>query len=342
MQSTNANIGDDFERQMPRTSSEMARAILLFAIFLGMVGLASLPEGLSRTLLFFVARNDTEGEAVSHEATEMPQKVASSVEVKAETTAAVFPEQQSAFQTVRAIPAGGEGQEVPGYGDRSVFTANLPAQFSQSSNISAQFTGSQNQPAQFAAMSSDSPQFVQSLDIPSSANRLSAATGAWAESNAMDDGLRGEPSGAVGVAGGPGPRWDDVAGGGFNAASYRPGYVPESAAPVAPVLPDSDNVSRPATERVTPLTAEQAGSNATTSNANLEGYESQLRAMGAVRYRLERWGEEGQLFRFWCETPLAPGSTATAFWEAISSRPEEAMADVIRQILFRQGGVQPR
>jgi len=54
--------------------------------------------------------------------------------------------------------------------------------------------------------------------------------------------------------------------------------------------------------------------------------------LGAVRYRLETWGNRGELYRFWCEMPVGQSSWTVRFFEAVASRPEEAMENVLRQV----------
>lgn len=64
--------------------------------------------------------------------------------------------------------------------------------------------------------------------------------------------------------------------------------------------------------------------------------ERHFQALGAIRYRLERWGEGGRLYRFSCEMPLAASTQMTRVWEAVASSGEEAMLRVLQAILSSQ------
>ncbi|MEJ5342332.1 MAG: hypothetical protein WHT09_12250 [Thermogutta sp.] len=74
---------------------------------------------------------------------------------------------------------------------------------------------------------------------------------------------------------------------------------------------------------------------------HLEQLALQFRALGAVRYRLERWGANGQLFRFTCEMPVRGVPHMTRLWEAIAPSPEDAMRRVLAQISANSSDVLP-
>ncbi|MBC7353462.1 MAG: hypothetical protein H5U08_13965, partial [Thermogutta sp.] len=122
------------------------------------------------------------------------------------------------------------------------------------------------------------------------------------------------------------PPWQSATGGGFHggvspADTRTPASVPTLDSPYASaeVSPQTERPNRqqlPSMEGI----------------EHLEELARQFRALGAVRYRLERWGTDGQLFRFTCEMPVNGVSHMTRLWEAIAPSPEEAMRRVLAQI----------
>ncbi|MEX2560980.1 MAG: hypothetical protein WD403_13750 [Pirellulales bacterium] len=60
--------------------------------------------------------------------------------------------------------------------------------------------------------------------------------------------------------------------------------------------------------------------------------QERLRELGAVEYRLETWGEQGELFRFQCRMPAADGSPAQRHFEATDRDPSLAVISVVREV----------
>jgi hypothetical protein len=60
--------------------------------------------------------------------------------------------------------------------------------------------------------------------------------------------------------------------------------------------------------------------------------QERLRQLGAVEYRLETWGEQGELFRFQCRMPAADGSPAQRHFEATDRDPSLAVISVVREV----------
>ena len=58
----------------------------------------------------------------------------------------------------------------------------------------------------------------------------------------------------------------------------------------------------------------------------------QLRAQGASQYTLEKWGREGQLYRFRCTVPLDGSDQLTQQFEAIHQQPKESIAQVLGEV----------
>ncbi len=58
----------------------------------------------------------------------------------------------------------------------------------------------------------------------------------------------------------------------------------------------------------------------------------QLRALGASEYALEKWGNDGQLYRFRCAMPLAQSDQHTQQFEAFHAQPAEAIQQVLAEV----------
>lgn len=60
--------------------------------------------------------------------------------------------------------------------------------------------------------------------------------------------------------------------------------------------------------------------------------ERRLQSLGAVYYRMEKWGADGRLYRFYCDTAVAGQAGVVRHWEAVAEHPESAMIQVLSQI----------
>lgn len=60
--------------------------------------------------------------------------------------------------------------------------------------------------------------------------------------------------------------------------------------------------------------------------------EQRLQSLGAVYYRMEKWGADGRLYRFYCDTAVAGQPGMVRHWEAVAEHPESAMIQVLSQI----------
>lgn len=64
-----------------------------------------------------------------------------------------------------------------------------------------------------------------------------------------------------------------------------------------------------------------------------------LQAVGVEQYRLEPWGPDGQVYRFWCRVPLGESAPVARHFESIDRDSGEAVARVLAQIeAWRRGG----
>jgi hypothetical protein len=67
--------------------------------------------------------------------------------------------------------------------------------------------------------------------------------------------------------------------------------------------------------------------------------QQRLRELGATYSLLETWGDQGQLYRFYCRMAMAGGSQLTRYFEATDADPLSAMATVLEQVeTWRRSG----
>ncbi|NOY41450.1 MAG: hypothetical protein GXP26_06395 [Planctomycetes bacterium] len=81
-----------------------------------------------------------------------------------------------------------------------------------------------------------------------------------------------------------------------------------------------------ATEVASPTTA------APTLQEKLSPLLQQLRTLGTTEYALEKWGNDGQLYRFRCAMPLAQSEQHTQQFEAFHAQPDEAIQQVLAEV----------
>ena len=60
--------------------------------------------------------------------------------------------------------------------------------------------------------------------------------------------------------------------------------------------------------------------------------QERLRELGATRYLLEYWGDQRELYRFYCRIAIGGNANYTHYFEATDSDPLEAMSRVLRQV----------
>ena len=66
--------------------------------------------------------------------------------------------------------------------------------------------------------------------------------------------------------------------------------------------------------------------------------EEKLKSLGAVAYHLEKWGVDGELFRFVCEVAIDNDPRCRRHFEAVAPTAEGARADVLAQVEHRIAG----
>jgi len=59
---------------------------------------------------------------------------------------------------------------------------------------------------------------------------------------------------------------------------------------------------------------------------------AKLRELGVSQYRLEKWGNTGQMYRFCCAMPLAQSDEVTRQFEAVSDSPETSIEQVVGEV----------
>jgi hypothetical protein len=91
-----------------------------------------------------------------------------------------------------------------------------------------------------------------------------------------------------------------------------------------PSLKNSPGPCRPATEAARPHAADVG--------TGFRDIQDRLQELGATYYLLESWGNEQQLYRFYCKVAVAGSADYTHCFEAIHADPLQAMTQVLRQV----------
>jgi hypothetical protein len=103
------------------------------------------------------------------------------------------------------------------------------------------------------------------------------------------------------------------------------GYQAPAETATVPV-PGVDAAGRAATG--TPATADQ-----------FHAIQERLRQLGATYYLLESWGNQQQMYRFYCKMAVGGSAQYTRCFEATHAEPLQAMVQVLRQVeAWRDGG----
>lgn len=127
------------------------------------------------------------------------------------------------------------------------------------------------------------------------------------------------------------PTWPENAAGD---ATSRP--VPPNAQPPAtlPAMPPAAQGIPNFGMSAGPENQAAAGARAATppSGDRLAQLQNRLRELGVGYYLLETWGEQGQLFRFYCRVAVAGNPTCSHYFDAVDADPLAAMGKVIQQV----------
>jgi hypothetical protein len=134
------------------------------------------------------------------------------------------------------------------------------------------------------------------------------------------------------------------------AAAYEATIAPsggtsEAKSAVAAAFPDSigsqasaSNVAGPAAA-VAPASAEASSSGHRDNLTQADSFtqiQQRLRQLGATYYLLETWGNQRELYRFYCEIPIGGSPNFVHHVEATHAEPLQAMAQVLQEVESRQ------
>ncbi|MCA9259628.1 MAG: hypothetical protein KDA61_10535 [Planctomycetales bacterium] len=92
--------------------------------------------------------------------------------------------------------------------------------------------------------------------------------------------------------------------------------------PAVPKVADLPGASSSLSEGESPLDDAQQ---------NVETYLAALRRMGALEYRLTRWGSSGRFYRFVCWVPLDSSEEHVQQFESIAEDPSSCVEEVLAQ-----------
>jgi len=294
MKDLNNEVPVEVGQLCPKVStSEFLRAVLLFGLLFGMIALASIPQGILPTLALFTTRNtDIESSPTSDQAAGQPRK--DSPLPNDQSFPNFVAQSDTCIQTIQAT------------------TAHSPS-----------WENSVNQ----AVNSVPEANIGTPLDHPSSwGNRIG-------HDNITPSAAPHRMEADSAATGRPGPPLDGVMPTGFTGWGYQ--KSPHFGGPDRSSFGETELTSSSIGDDSQPNLNAQAAMGrppAGLTSAAIGNLSARIEQLGAVRYRLETWGNQGELFRFWCEMPLVPGVGTVAFFEAIASQPEEAMENVVRQI----------
>jgi hypothetical protein len=124
------------------------------------------------------------------------------------------------------------------------------------------------------------------------------------------------------------------------AKSPWPGQALEAAnTGVVPVGYQAPLDSQPGGLSPSSFAAESASGAAGLGGDRFRSVQDRLQALGATYYLLESWGNQQQMYRFYCRMAVGGNPNYTHYFEAIESDPLQAMGRVLRQVeTWRLGG----
>ena len=119
------------------------------------------------------------------------------------------------------------------------------------------------------------------------------------------------------------------------------GQIPAVVAASSAVVP-AGYQEGPAALAAIPPSTNTAGENATGAAPSaadpFHSVPDRLRQLGATYYLLESWGNNRQIFRFYCKMAVGGNADYTRYFEATHSDPLQAMLQVLRQVeKWREG-----
>ena len=110
---------------------------------------------------------------------------------------------------------------------------------------------------------------------------------------------------------------------------YNAPLDPVAAVPAAPAnAKEPRSFNFPTAEAARPLPAVDSAN----ASQSLSHIEQRLRELGATYSLLESWGNQGQLYRFYCKMGIGGNSNYTRYFEATDADPLRAMNIVLQQV----------
>jgi hypothetical protein len=113
----------------------------------------------------------------------------------------------------------------------------------------------------------------------------------------------------------------------------------DSSFPVMPASFQSPAVAEPATMPEAGVGTVKMTENASLAADPFHAIQDRLRRLGATYYLLESWGNDQQLYRFYCKMAIGGSSNYTRCFESTNADPLQAMTQVLRQVEEQHSGV---
>jgi hypothetical protein len=117
------------------------------------------------------------------------------------------------------------------------------------------------------------------------------------------------------------------------ASASTPSPPPLSDAPrFVPPSPTGDPQSVEAAAAAMPAPPANVAAATAAPSSNFGGVPERLQQLGATYYVLESWGNDQQLYHFYCKMAVAGSANYTHCFEATDADPGQAMQQVLRQV----------
>jgi hypothetical protein len=185
---------------------------------------------------------------------------------------------------------------------------------------------------------SDVVKRIEDFRLPQCLDFVSASS-----STSSDDPSHSTTPGAMAATTGssaPGALASAVQGSGDPRSTAVPPLSPVAAAPSA-VVPIGYQASTEAAPVVAPVTdaAGQGAAGGAGAADQFRVIQERLRQLGATYYLLESWGNQQQLYRFYCKMAVGGSAQYTRCFEATHADALQSMVQVLRQVeTWRSGG----
>jgi hypothetical protein len=117
--------------------------------------------------------------------------------------------------------------------------------------------------------------------------------------------------------------------------------APPNDAGVPPVFCDAPQRNQSSVPTVSPVTRSHSdpiaslkpsAPSASDTPLSSDDIQQRLQRLGATYYLLEKWGNNDQLYRFYCQVAASHGADYTHYFEAVDADPLQAMLQVLRSV----------